>query len=314
MVISSKVKPKALQPGSTIGIVSPSSPIDKSKLESGLAVIKARGYNVVIGNHVLDRHPHNSYLAGRDEDRAADINEMFARDDIDGIFCAGGGYGAGRTLPLLDWELIHSHPKLFVGFSDITTIHTQLNKMGLVSVHGKMVASLADLDVHASTQFWSILESKEPYGVLPANTESIQTLVPGVAEGELTGGCLCLLAHACGSPYAPDFTDKLVLIEDVGEAIYRADRDLTQLLQSANLDKAAGFIIGDITDWVKQEQENTINSAQSLWRSFFIELDKPTITGFLFGHIPNPLSIPLGICAKLDAAAKSLILTESAAS
>ena len=314
MVTTIKIKPLALQPGCTIGIVAPSSPINSSKLEAGIVLIKARGYQVEVGRHVLDRHPHNNYLAGRDEDRAADLNEMFTRKNIQAIICGGGGYGATRILPLLDWEVIQANPKLFVGFSDITSLHIALQQRGFVTIHGKMAASLPDLDSASAELFWSILENRNPYGLLPSNTETIRTIVPGVVEAELAGGCLSLLAHACGTPYAPNFTDKLVLIEDIGEAIYRADRDLTQLLQSAHLDRAAGFIIGEISGWEKQESEGTVNSLSELWRSFFQAIGKPAISGYPIGHIDNPLTIPLGIQTRLDATLRTVTLLETCVS
>ncbi len=311
MVNRKMIKPLHLQAGATIAIVAPSSPIDKSKLEKGVAAIESRGYKVVSGKNVLAAHPVNNYLAGLDADRAADLNEMFARPDIDAIFSAGGGYGTARILPLLHWDTIRYNPKIFVGFSDLTCFHIALQLNGIISIHGKMAATLTDLDEASTALFWDILEKPHPYGALPSSRDTIQTIVPGLVEAELAGGCLCLMAHACGTPYAPDFTDKLVLIEDVGEAVYRGDRDLNQLVQAAHLHKAAGFIIGDITGWEKQEQDSSSNSTDILWRSFFKELGKPAISGFPFGHIPNPLTIPLGIKACLDATNKTVSLLES---
>lgn len=308
-------KPRTLKSGDTIGIVAPSSPIKEEGLRAGIAVLEARGYRVVVGEHILAKHVQNTYLAGTDVQRAADLNAMFARQDVDAIFCAGGGYGSMRLMDLLDWDTIRANPKPFVGYSDITSLHLALErKASLVTFHGKMVATLADMDETASHVFWRLLESPEPFGTLPADPDTLTTLVPGQAEGALAGGCLCLLAHACGSDFAPDFTDKIVLIEDVGEAIYRADRDLIQLRNAGLLDKAAGFVVGTITGWKRQEADPPLNSPDALWQDLLAPLGKPTIIGFPFGHEPNPLTLPLGVSARLDADARTLTLLEPATS
>lgn len=306
-------KPCALRPGNTIGIVSPSSPIKRERLEEGVALIEARGYRVVLGEHVLATGAANDYLAGTDAQRAADLNAMFASPEIDAIFCSGGGYGSMRMLDRLDWRTIAANPKLFVGFSDITSLHLALARhANLVTVHGKMVANFANLEPHDAEVFWRLLEVPEPFGTLPAAPATLTTLVPGTAEGELAGGCLCLLAHALGSDFAPDFSGKLVLIEDVGEAIYRADRFLIQLRNAGLLQQAAGFVIGTVSGWEKQEADPPSSSLDALWQDIFAPLGKPCVTGFPFGHIPNPLTLPLGVRARLDADAKTLTLLEAA--
>jgi muramoyltetrapeptide carboxypeptidase len=136
--------------------------------------------------------------------------------------------------------------------------------------------------------------------------------VGGRAEGALAGGCLCLLAHACGSNFAPDFRGRIVLIEDVGEAVYRADRYLIQLRNAGLLQQAAGFVVGALTGWQKQEADPPRSTPDALWRDLLAPLGKPTITGFPFGHEANPLTLPLGVRVRLDADAKTLTLLESA--
>lgn len=307
------VKPAYLHPGNTIGIVSPASPVKREKLEEGIARIEARGYRVVLGEHVLATSEGNDYLAGADEQRAADLNVMFADKNVDAIFCSGGGYGSMRMIDRLDWRTIAANPKLFVGFSDITSLHLALARhANLVTMHGKMVAYFSSLEPHEADVFWRLLEIPEPFGTLPAAPDAMTTLVPGTAEGELAGGCLCLLAHSLGSDFAPDFTGKLVLIEDVGEAIYRADRFLIQLRNAGLLQQAAGFLVGAVTGWEKQEADPPRNTPDALWQDIIAPLGKPCITGFPFGHVPNPLTLPLGVRARLDADAKTLILLESA--
>lgn len=309
------LKPRAIAPGAKIGVVSPSSPVDQADLERGLECFKARGYSVEVSPYALDSLNYCDYLAGADEDRAQDLNSFFARKDIDAIICSRGGYGATRLLPHLDWDMIRSNPKSFVGYSDITTLHCGIaSRAGFVSFHGPMTAAHASLSVEAQSQFWSMLENVDPQGSLQTGNAAISTVVGGIAEGRITGGCLSLLAQICGSRYAPDFTDKIVLIEDVGETVYRADRNLWQLLHSGAFDNVAGFVIGNLTNWQKLEAEPPNNYPERLYEEFFGALAKPTVSGYPFGHEPNPLTIPLGVVACLNANEGTLTLLEGAVS
>jgi len=306
-------RPRALKRGDTIGIVAPSGPIPRDELEQGVALLEARGYRVVVGENVLARHPSFDYLAGTDAQRAADLNEMLTRPDIDAVFCARGGYGAMRLFDHIDWNRIPKEPKIFLGYSDITSLHTALSqRCGWPTFHGPMVFALTKLCADRAEVHWRLLETTEALGTLPADPETMTTLSGGQVEGELAGGCLCLLARACGSPYAPDFRDKIVLLEEVGEAVYRADRDLMQLKNAGLLDQAAGFVIGTITRWQQQEADPPVNTPQALWQDYFGELGKPVITGYPFGHETDPLTLPLGVRARLDADARTLTLLESA--
>ena len=306
-------KPSPLDPGDAIGIVAPSSPVPADELQKGIAVLEERGYRVVVGANVLATTPNNDYLAGSDEARAADLETLFSSEEIAAVICARGGYGATRLLSRLNWDRIASHPKLFLGYSDITSLHTALaRKAGLVTLYGPNVTSLPKLDEVSSRLLWRLLEDPVALGTLPTEGAALQTVVPGQAEGETAGGCLSLLSHACGSDFAPDFRDKIVLIEDINEAIYRADRDLMQLRNAGLLDEAAGFVLGTITNWQKKEADPPRNTPQTLWQEIFGPLGKPALAGFPFGHEPNPLTLPLGVRARLDAGAQTLTLLESA--
>ncbi len=305
------LKPFALCPGDQIGIAAPSSPVPAEDLQRGVAVLEARGYRVKVARSVLAAAPHCDYLAGTDDERAEDLNSLLTDPTIDAVFCARGGYGSMRLFDLLDWEHIAPHSKVFVGYSDITSLHTAFARLGWVTFHGTMVASLWKLDQRALGQFWRMLESPEPAGDLRDESDAAETIVPGTSDGELAGGNLCLLAHACGSRFAPDFRGKIVLLEDVNSAVYHADRDLTQLLNAGLLDDAAAFVIGNLTGWDKHESGPLQNAPQSLWTEFFGRLGKPTIAGFHFGHEPNPLCLPLGVRARLNADSRTLTVLES---
>ncbi|MCS6775167.1 MAG: LD-carboxypeptidase [Chloroherpetonaceae bacterium] len=308
-------RPRALKPGSTIGVVAPASPVDADALQRGIATIEARGYRVVLAPHVQDRAPHCDYLAGIDSARAADLNAMFARQDIDAVFCARGGYGSARLLDLLDREVIATNPRIFLGYSDITALHNAIGSCArMITFYAKMVCGLDELQGEAARLFWELLERPDPYGVLPAPPDRLTTLVPGTTEGRLAGGCLSLLGHACGTADPPDLAGKIVLIEDVGEPIYRADRYLIQLRNAGLLQQAAGFVVGHLTRWREEESPNTPNTPEALWMDLLAPLNRPAITGFPFGHEPNPLSLPLGAMARLDADARTLTLLEPAVS
>ena len=302
-----------LHPGDTIGIVAPSGPVKPEELDEAISIITRRGYRVVVGEHVLAGMSGNAYLSGTDAQRAGDLQAVFARPDVHAVFACRGGYGAMRLFDLLDVDVFRAHPKIFTGYSDITSLHLLLTQTaGFVTFHGPNATSLRNLDALSTEVFWRSLEQTEPLGTLPANPDAMQTLVGGIAEGPLAGGCICLLAHACGSRYQPDFKGKIVLLEDVGEAIYRVDRDLTQLRNAGLFAEAAGFIIGTITRWQSQEADPPANAPATLWQDFFAPFGKPTITGFPFGHESNPLTLPLGVRARLDATSRALKLLEAA--
>jgi muramoyltetrapeptide carboxypeptidase len=305
------LRPGRLQPGMTIGVVAPSSALRDSRLEPGMEALRARGYRVVAGEHLYDQH---GYLAGLDRLRAADVTAMFARSDVDAVFCARGGYGAIRLLDWIDWDVVRAHPKPFVGFSDITTLHLALERAaGLVSFHGPMVVNLGgDLSETARDCFWRMLERAEPFGIYDTSGAAIRTLVGGKAEGRLAGGCLSICQAALGSAEQPDFRGRLVLIEDVGEAAYKIDRMLTHFRRSGLFEGAAGFIVGNATDWDKGLTRAPGIDLEHVWREQLAPLGKPAIVGFPFGHEPNPLTLPLGCLARLDADAGTVEALEPA--
>jgi len=295
----------------TIGVIAPSGPVCGPRFDQGLKRLESRGYRVICGKSVYDRR---GYLAGSDVDRAADFTAMFARQDVDAIICARGGYGASRMLEYVDWEAVGANPKLFVGYSDITMLHLALEKrIGLVTIYGPMVVTYGgDLSENAEECFWQIMTRTEPFGRYDTGDARIRPLVGGKANGRLAGGCLSLLSAAVGTPEEPDFTGRIVLMEDVGEAIYRVDRLLVQLLRAGLLQNAAGFVIGTVTNYEDTQTEEPYIRLEDVWQEHLVPLGKPTIAGFPFGHEPNPLTLPLGCLAELNADAGTLTVLEPA--
>jgi muramoyltetrapeptide carboxypeptidase len=306
------IKPKAIEPGMTIGVVSPSGSISEQDLEKGLTPFVQRGYKIVLGEHVLARR---GYLAGTDEQRAHDLMAMFAREDVDAVLCSRGGYGAARLIPYLDPEPFRRHPKAFIGYSDITVLHLWLLRhVGLVGFYAPMPITMTrPIPDHAMAVFWRALEQPEPLGELPTWQAPYRTLVGGRAQGRLTGGCLCLVASSIGTPYEVDTRDAIVFLEDVDEPPYRLDSMINQLRLAGKWAHCAGIAFGEDTRWEKQVQENEATlTPDEVLADYFGGLGKPVITGFPVGHIQDPLTLPYGVLAELDADRGKLTVLEAA--
>lgn len=306
------IKPRAISPGATIGIVSPSGPLSEADLEKGLEPFRKRGYRIVLGEHVLARR---GYLAGTDEQRARDLMAMFAREDVDAVVCSRGGYGAARLIPLLDPAVFRNHPKLFVGYSDVTVLHLWLqNHVGLVSLYAPMPITMTrTIPDHAMEVFWRALEVPEPLGELPTWEAPYRTIQGGKAQGRITGGCLCLMADSIGTAYEMDTRDALVVIEDVDEAPYRVDAMLNHLRLAGKWDACAGIAFGEDTRWEQHvaDKDSSLTPDEIL-DDYFGSLGKPVIAGFPFGHILDPLTLPYSVLAELDADRGKLTVLEPA--
>ncbi|BDI31012.1 peptidase U61 [Capsulimonas corticalis] len=299
-------KPKPLPPGGVIGIVSPASPSDAEGLRSGMAVLEAYGFRPKLMPHALDRHGH---AAGLDEDRAADFMAAYADPEIDLVWCARGGSASLRLWPHLDWSALAAlPPKLVVGYSDITSLQIPLTQRAHIpAIHGQMVFELALRTPEPLLQWLlGLLQSSEPAGLVPAIASD--TLVPGVTEGALCGGCLSLVRATLGTPYQIDATDKLLLMEDIGEKPWGIERDLVHLREAGVLETAAGFIVGEATD---TDDTQTL-PMRRIWADILEPYGKPTVLGFPFGHVAQNYALPLGCRARLDAGARSLTILESA--
>ncbi|MEH7389528.1 LD-carboxypeptidase [Bacillus sp. JJ1503] len=299
------IKPRALKAGDTIGIIAPASPPNQENLYRSFAFIEDLGLKIKLGKHVYDQY---GYLAGKDEDRLADLHMMFADNDVKAIICAGGGYGTGRIASHIDYELIKSNPKIFWGYSDITFLHTAIRKLaGLVTFHGPMLASdigKVDADPLSKEYFKQLFNPTE----IQYNEEisPLETLIEGKANGEITGGNLSLIASTIGTPFEIDTKGKLLLIEDINEEPRSIDRMLNQLHMAGKLYDAAGLIIGDFNNCVPERELSL--SLDEVIHHYALLANKPAIKGFRFGHCSPHISIPLGVNAELDTANKQLII------
>ena len=326
------IKPPRLKPGDTIGLVTPATYLTDEQLREAIDHMAAFGFTVRYTDNMLVR---KGYLGGTDQQRADDINRFFADDSIDGIICGRGGYGSQRILPLLDYEVIRQHPKVFMGYSDITAmLYALYGQAGLVCFHGPMGTS--DYNDFTTQYFRDVVmeppatltyENPTPEPVVPTTEEDVPvpedapaepvvvpltTLVPGQAEGTLIGGNLSLVASLVGTTYDLDMRDKLVFLEDVGEAPYRLDRMFTQLLLAPDkLPAAAGVVLGVFNDCEAKNEDTSLSLTQVLYDRLG-GLGIPVLYGLSFGHIQQNATLPFGIRARLDADQKTLTLLEKA--
>ena len=301
------MKPRSLRPGATIQFVTPASPLTEDKFTFITGMLQDAGYRVKVAPHALES---DGYLAGTDQDRAADLQAAFNDPGTDAVLCTRGGYGCSRLLPLLDLDRIANSGKMFLGFSDITTLHLALNRLGMPTVHSPMALTL-----HYPRQPWvyeSFLSALRGDDPIPESAPVGVTVVGGVAEGETIGGCLCLLADSIGTPWGLKTEGKVLIIEDVDENPHRIDAMLTHLLNSGLAVQASGFVIGEMT---RTDERADKDIGAKPWREIVKDrlgpLGKPMIIDFPIGHAKNMLSLPLGVRARLDADAGRLHYVES---
>jgi len=312
------VKPRALKAGDAVGLVAPASyTFDLWRLDDAAARVRALGLEPKFGKNVRGRR---GFLAGTDEERVADLHDMFADRSVAAIFSLQGGYGTPRLLDRLDYDLIRRNPKILLGFSDITGLHLAISKMsGLVTFHGpNMLGSLPPRTVESLKKALFVAEPigevTNPEEADPLNVEfPLRTVAPGVARGRMTGGNLTLIAHTMGTPYEIDTARRILLLEDTGEAPYRIDRMLVQLRLAGKLQSAAGIVFGSCTDCGPSRSSFEISlSLSDVLQELLGSLGKPVLAGILFGHTKEKAIIPIGVEAELDAGARKLTIVEAA--
>lgn len=298
--------PPLLLEGARVGLVSPAGPLrGPEDLERAVANVRRMGWEPVVGDHVLER---DGYLAGSDANRVADVNRFVASDDIQGIWCIRGGYGVMRILDDIDYEALRRHPKTLIGYSDITAFHAAAAvRAELVTLHGPTAREeLADFSRNS-------LQRAAADGVNPCGRAAgARTLVGGSANGRLVGGNLALLAALCGTPYAPSFSGAILVVEDVGEAVYRIDRMFTQLRLAGALRGLAGIAFGSFTE-VSSDSSDEVEerSLDRVLQRVAEGVGVPCISGIPMGHVREQWTLPLGLVAELDADACTLVVPEA---
>lgn len=309
------IKPGRLARGQTIGVIAPASPPrdDGAVIPQWLEGIRALGFRVKQGEHLYDRY---GYMAGLDRDRAADVNAMFADDEVDAIICLRSGYGSARTLPYLNYDLIRNNPKLIIGFSDLTALINGIHaRTGLVTFHGPEVEDQLVQTTYALAEFEKVAmwgESGIPLGSQPprdddAPGDGLIRYVPGKARGRLIGGNLPTLVGLLGTPYEPDFVGKVLFLESIGEDTYAQGRYLHQLWLAGKLQQVAGVAFGQF-----EETEERVFTLHEVLAEWCIQLHIPALYGLVIGHMDEQATVPLGCEAELDVDAGTLTLLEAA--
>lgn len=289
--------------GEYIGIVSPASCVEKEEVEAAIMFLVSHDYNVKLGKSVF---ASDGYLAGTDQQRADDLNSMFADDEVKIILCARGGYGVARILPLLDYSTISRNPKPLIGYSDITALHSVLGeKCGLTTIHGPMLSSLTNSNLatpYTLENFFRGLNGEYPSGEIPMpEGKMLETVVPGSAEGVIRGGNLTLIASLVGTPYELKGEGALLLLEEIGEKPYRIDRMLNQLLQNGLLNRVSGILFGDFINCNVPEGVDDTFSLDDVLKHYAELSGKPVIKGVPAGHGKHNMFLPMGVRTRMKA-------------
>ena len=299
--------PRALNIGDTIAFCAPAAPLDTTRMILAKNRLIEMGFYVVQSESLFRRW---GYLAGSDSLRADELMVFFRNPTIKAIFPGTGGYGSTRILDQLDYTIIRSNPKIFIGFSDITGLHIALNQIAnLVTFHTPNpmygLGSKGGLEPMAETYFWSLLKGNDEIYQIPfdlyGDSLRVEVIASGKAQGCLVGGNLSLVCATMGSPYEIQTNGKLLFMEDIGEAPYRIDRYLRELKLAGKLDAVAGVILGRFTRRKEEPPDKPGDfTMDEVLDQYFKNLNVPVIKNFPAGHVRSNISLPLGVLAELD--------------
>lgn len=277
--------------------------MDRARLRRGLEYLRTRGHEPIVAPHVLGRH---GYLAGSDEDRAGDLNDVISVDDSPAILFARGGYGLTRILDRIDLDGLRRRPRLLLGFSDMTALFMALQRPGPYVVHyGPNVSELGEPGAFDEATLWNTLYGRGDAIRIPFRSRDV--LKPGRGRGRLIGGCLSLLVSLLGTRHDPDYDGAILFWEDIGEEPYRIDRMLTHLRNAGKLDRLRGMVIGSLTGCRPLRGRPSLTLPQVLhevagWGAY------PIVWNLRAGHIRGKLTLPLGASASLNTARGTLTI------
>lgn len=319
------LRPKALAPGSRVALVSPASP--GAEAESAVIAEEVVASLGLVPKRMPAAARQTMYLAGSDEERAADLNAAFRDPSIDAVWCIRGGYGSGRLLPLLDWEAIRRNPKPLLGFSDITALLNGFYaRTGLVTFHAPTCSE--NLSDYTLAELKRVVFTPEAAGVVAAapplepkegfvdREDRLRRIAPGTGRGRLVGGNISVFSMLVGTPWEPPLAGSILFLEEVGEEPYRIDRWLTHFVLTGRLARCAGIVFGKFKDCGPGDE----GSYQGTWTWQEVVADRlgklgiPVLAGLRFGHVADKSTFPVGVLAELDVAAGTLSLLEPAVS
>ncbi|MCF7790735.1 MAG: LD-carboxypeptidase [Victivallales bacterium] len=299
------LKPKKLCKGDTIGIVGPANYAPESQYRNGIENLKKLGYKIKTGRSCSTSWYN---FAGRDQLRADDINEMFHNKNINAVLCLRGGYGSCRIIEYINFDIIKNNPKLFIGYSDITTLHCAFSEVsGLATVHGPMLMSnIADkFDEFTKNSFLNIVEGRADCLSNPPG-EEIKVLVQGSCKGAITGGSLTLASDTLGTEYSLNAKGRILFLEDINEYTYKIDKMLCHLKHCNIFNDCEGVILGDFKNCNKEK--NGDFDLTEVFSLFFKDYDKPVIYNFKAGHCFPTATLPFGAECKLSAKKNSTLI------
>jgi muramoyltetrapeptide carboxypeptidase len=316
------LKGPALPAGGTIGVPAPATPYhNRSEVLRGVDWWESAGYHVKLADGVYER---DAYVAGDPKQRGHDINAMFADPEVDVVQCLQGGYGSAQAIPYVDFEVIRDNPKPFVGFSDITAMHTAIRHYtGLVTFYGPGLAGVDDPDKSPEERKFTqdrlvqALSATDPLGEMPRKPgdDYIRPLTAGRVSGQMVGGCLWLLGQAIGTEWQIDLDGKIFFFEDVDAPPWYIDGILNQMIQAGMLKGVTGVVVGELErcDWSETRPEFPQSlSIEDVLERYIQPLGVPAIYGLPSGHGKNMATLPLGVEVTLDADARRLVIDEPA--
>ena len=301
-------KPPALLVGDTIAFCAPSGFLDSVRMSLAKTRLEEKGFYIVHEDSIYRRW---GYLAGTDAQRASELMSYFKDKSVRAIFPGTGGYGSTRILSMLDYDIIKSNPKIFIGFSDITALHIAFNQLAnLITFHTPNpmygLGSKKGLDPISELYFWSLLMNSNDYTYeipfdLYGDSLKVQTMVPGIASGKLVGGNLSLICSTMGSVYEAKTMGSILFIEDVGEAPYRIDRYLSELKLAGKLDLVNGIIIGRFSRRETEAPDRSTDfQMHQVFQQYFSKMKVPVIFNFPSGHGSKNVSLPLGCIVEIN--------------
>jgi muramoyltetrapeptide carboxypeptidase len=291
---------KPLAAGARVALVAPAGPLQNSdELQRAQDNANALGWVPVVAEHATEK---TGYLAGDDRTRLKDINNAFRDPAIDAVWCLRGGYGLIRILEGIDYDAVSRAPKAVIGYSDVTALHAAIQKnCGLITYHGPTAREVLTEFSRDSFER-AVVEQTDSCGV----AHNAREIREGAAEGRLVGGNLAVLTALCGTPYMPDLSDGILILEDINEPVYRVDRLFQQLRLSGVLDACRAIVFGECVQCDGSGGDRTFDE---LLREIAVAVNVPCLAGIPVGHIDRQWTIPLGASGYVDTASRTLAVT-----
>ncbi len=300
------IYPKKLEKGATVGIICPSSPITEERLAECVNTLESMGYKVKAADNLTSNH--GGYMAGTGEERGTWINKMFTDPEVDAIFCVRGGDGGSRCYEYIDLDTVKKNPKIFVGYSDVTTMHMLFNQQAdLVTFHGPMVSSnmVSSFDNDTEKAFFEALNGDGTYEFVNPDGIPIEVMKEGKATGPVIGGNLSLVSAAMGTPYEMDSKGKIIFIEEVDEPVTKIEKWCYHMKNAGKFKDCAGVLLGQFTDVTnKFMPEYTVIDCI---KEILADVDVPVMYNLQSGHGDKIITIPFGAKCTMDTEKKTIV-------